>query len=459
MKIDLKQKEKIIALYIFIVGILISVAVPVWQTPDEYTHLRMIGASLGREDFAENIYESIGIPHGRIEHNYDEKVDLGEYKNMLFRKPDYKRMDMLPHMIYPSVIKHFPAVIGILLGVLLGVPSYFALQLGELCCLLFYTIICYYSLKIMPLKKEVMAVIMLFPMSVHQAGSIGYDSVLLPLCFFLTAFVFYLKYEKDVVGLKDIAVLFSTWLIITYIKVPYVFLILLMLIIPLEKIDINLGFIRINENCIKKIRIPVCCIIVILGLVMVYLFRGNTHIQNVYGFIVEWRRGLYLLGETGRTWTEFLMISTVGNLGWLDTPMSFSSVLLVYVCLFIFALKRDDVDKHRKLKKWDVFILLGTMLLLCIFVTLSMVNHTIMVTLFGSEYVEGTYEIREAMYQIPYIGGVQGRYYLPFISLLFLAVPQKLYAGEKVVRTAFVILEAGIYIYIMCLLIQRYWIL
>ena len=153
------------------------------------------------------------------------------------------------------------------------------------------------------------------------------------------------------------------------------------------------------------------------------------------------------------------MISTVGNLGWLDSPMSFSSVLLVYVCLFIFALKRDDVDKHRKLKKWDVFILLGTMLLLCIFVTLSMVNHTIMVTLFGSEYVEGTYEIREAMYQIPYIGGVQGRYYLPFISLLFLAVPQKLYAGEKVVRTAFVILEAGIYIYIMCLLIQRYWIL
>ena len=51
------------------------------------------------------------------------------------------------------------------------------------------------------------------------------------------------------------------------------------------------------------------------------------------GFVREWKRGIYLLTATGSTWTDFLMTSTVGNFGWLDTPMLFSVVIVIFVVL------------------------------------------------------------------------------------------------------------------------------
>ena len=47
-----------------------------------------------------------------------------------------------------------------------------------------------------------------------------------------------------------------------------------------------------------------------------------------------------------------------------------------------------------------------------------------MTMLYGSEDMDGTYVVREALYQIPYIGGLQGRYYLPFLVLPFIALPE-----------------------------------
>ncbi|MCI8293763.1 MAG: DUF2142 domain-containing protein [Hespellia sp.] len=458
MKARFVQREKIIAIYIFIVGLCMSFAVPTWQTPDEYTHLGLIGSSIGVEDFAKKIYKSTGIKRERIEHNYDEKVDFSEFKAAFVKKPNYKRSDMLPKRFHLSVVKHLPSTSGILIGILMGVPAYWALKLGELFSLLFYSVVCYYSLKIIPLKKEVLAMIMLFPMAIHQAGSIGYDAVMIPLCFFLVAYIFYLKYEKESVGWKDMIIVILSWMLITYIKVPYVFLILLVLTIPLEKFDIRLGYIRIEEKLIKKIRIPVCILSVLVFGVLLYLFRANTHIQILYAFVTEWERGLYLLGSTGRNWTQFLMISTVGDLGWLDTPMSFKVVLGTFGCLSMLALVRNNGEKELKLRKWDCFIILGTFVLLCLFVTLSMVNHTVMVTLFGSEQAEGTYIARKALYQIPFIGGVQGRYYLPFISLLFLIIPQKIIIHKKTVQLGLIVFEFLMLIYIIRLLLLRYWI-
>ena len=44
--------EMCTAILIFIVGLIMSFAVPTWETPDEYTHLWMIGESIGVEDFS-----------------------------------------------------------------------------------------------------------------------------------------------------------------------------------------------------------------------------------------------------------------------------------------------------------------------------------------------------------------------------------------------------------------------
>ena len=114
-----------------------------------------------------------------------------------------------------------------------------------------------------------------------------------------------------------------------------------------------------------------------------------------------------------------MFVSTVGNFGWLDTPISLNVALIVFGVVIAFALI-DEKKEKKCMNIKDVIVIEGTAIILCVFVTLALVNHTIMVILYGSEAASGTYEIREALYQIPYIGGVQGRYYLPICSLFFI---------------------------------------
>ena len=153
VKLKKNYKEKIVAFLIFVMGLTMSFMIPTWQTPDEYAHLNMIGNSIGVADFAENILDSSGIEKGRIEFNYDEKVDLTEQENALNKSVTYQKKDMLPQSISFGIIKHLPATLGILLGILLGVPSYWVLQLGEIFSLLFYVVICFVALIKLPIKK------------------------------------------------------------------------------------------------------------------------------------------------------------------------------------------------------------------------------------------------------------------------------------------------------------------
>ena len=53
------QIEKLVATLIIIFGLIMSFLVPTWQTPDEFTHIWMIGDSLRIEDFDKKIEEAL----------------------------------------------------------------------------------------------------------------------------------------------------------------------------------------------------------------------------------------------------------------------------------------------------------------------------------------------------------------------------------------------------------------
>ena len=449
--------EMCTVILIFIVGLIMSFAVPTWETPDEYTHLWMIGESIGVEDFSEKIADNIELDQKRIEFHPEEKVHMDDQIESMEMHPSYTRREMMPRSVSLSVIKHLPATIGILLGILLGVPAYWVLQLGEVFSLLFYACICYLALKMIPVKKEMMAFLMLFPMTIQQVSSINYDAVLLPMCCLFIAYILYLKFEKEEIGIRQITFVAVMWLIFTYIKMPYGLLGLIFFIIPVDKIKVDLHFVVIDEKFIKKWRIPVIIVGCAAFLVLIYLLKDNLYIQVVYGFVREWRRGLYLFKATGSYWAEYLMNSTVGTFGWLDTPMAFNVVVMMFIVVLVASLLKNRDDMDYKLRIGDRVVLLGTFIILCLFITMSLANHTIKVTLFGSEQSSATYEIREALYQIPYIGGLQGRYYLPFVPLLFISLPTCIKNNRIVTGVAFALIETGLYIYVCSLIISRCW--
>ncbi len=451
-------QEKRVAIFILILGLIMSILVPTGQTPDEYSHLNMIGNSVGLEKFASNIMKSIELETEDIAYNYDKKINIEEQKNVLTEKPIYSRKEMLPKKITVAVIKHLPATIGIYIGIIFGLPAFWVLQLGELFALLFYSYICYKALQIMPIKKNMMAWFMIFPMALQQAASINYDAVLIPLCYLFISYMLYLKYEKTYIELRDIIGIILIWGIITYIKIPYILFIILIFILPLEKIHINLGFCKINAQIIKSVMVPISIGAILLVFLGVYIFRKVWFVQIIYGFVIEWKRAIYLLYATGRTWGEFLFVSTVGNLGWLDTPICLGVAIIVFLIVIMFATVYNANDeKHIKLK--DALIIEGTAIILCLFITIALTNHTIMVTLYGSEFAEETYEIKEALYQIPYIGGLQGRYYLPICSLFFLPIPPSTFMESKKQNLILKVMGLTLYVYIIYILIKRYWLI
>lgn len=446
-----------IAIFMFLIGIAMMNLVPTWQTPDERTHLGFIGTEIGKDsEFAEKLYEDIELKEEPIVRNYDGKVDIKKLKEAMTEVPQYQRSEMLPEGIHVSVIRHLPATLGILLGIVLRIPTYWVLILGEIFSLIYYVLVCYNALRIMPIKKEVFAMLMLMPMALHQAASINYDAVVLPLCFLMVAYLFKIK-EQDKIVLVDFMRIFAMWLIISYIKLPYCLLIFMLLVLPIDKIHVTLGKLEINGDFIRKVRIPVCIIGTVLIGIAVYCLRNVFYVEMIWSLIVEWKRSLYLFFQTGVMQTKSMIISSVGNFGWLDTPISFVIALIVYGLIFTMTLVNDSDVKNARMRGWDKFVTWGTFSVLCVFTTAAMINHMVKMKLFGTEWTTQTYDIRSSLYLIPYIGGIQGRYYLPFVSLLFLPVRQIKKIDRKVAWGIVAVFEIALYIYVIWKLLDRYW--
>lgn len=453
-----QQVNKVLCIIIFCIGCFMSFLIPNWQTPDELTHLEVISATLKNENISNNIVEdfsSLGVLPYKMENN--SKVDFGTLRQLMVKTPSYSRASMLPKGVEFSVIKHLTATIGILIGIFFHLPSFWVLQLGELFALSGYVAIIYFALKYIPVKKYLLFAMAISPMALQQASSINYDALLIPLCFFWISYFLYLKYEASEINNKNILYLIIPLLVVAYIKPPYILLGILIFSLPKEKININLFGFLIDSHSLSKNNILYFASFMILVIIaLAYVFRSNMYIQVLYGMAVEWKQAIYLLWQTLKNWGSFLLISSVGNFGWLDLSIGIGATLVIY---FIFILtSMISTNKENKLERRDYLIYCLVFVILCYIITISLANHTIKTILFGSESASGTYNIRTALYQIPYIGGLQGRYYLPFIMLPFLMMPTvKSKKISNYLQVLTIILWILVYVYVIVLIVQKFW--
>lgn len=466
MSIDLLiMKEKklnvILCTIILIFGMIMSFLIPNWQTPDELTHLNSISDSLCNDNIYQNIvddFESVGIQPYKMEKK--ERVDLNSLNKLATKSPEYSQQSMMPKGIKLYAIKHLSATLGILLGIILHVPSFWVMQLGEFFALLGYVIIVYFALNYIPIKKWLLFLVAVSPMALQQASSLNYDALLLPLCFFFISYVLYLKYECTKIGNSEILKMVLPLMVITYIKPPYFLLGIIMSSIPIEKIYLKFNDKSIDLVSLYKYRIPLLFLLCIICLSGLYVFRTSLYVQVIYGMIIEWKRSLYLLYQTFITWGEFLFVSSVGDFGWLDLSIGLGASIIIYLLFFVSSVFSSKCkSKVFPWSKKDYIIFIGTFVLLCLIITSSLVNHTIKVMLFGSEASQETYYIRDALYVIPYIGGLQGRYFLPFVMLPFLLFPEIHInkSSEKMLLIVCAMIELALYVYIFGLILNKFW--
>lgn len=95
-----------------------------------------------------------------------------------------------------SFWEYFPGAIGMTIGRLLDGSAALNILLSKVCFFIFYILVIFYAIKIVPAFKMIFAFAGLLPMAMYQATGITYDSVVIAICFLVTALLVKLRMES-----------------------------------------------------------------------------------------------------------------------------------------------------------------------------------------------------------------------------------------------------------------------
>jgi uncharacterized membrane protein len=457
VKKDFLSLTKVFIIFGIVFGVVFTFILPIYQAPDETTHLGLISEELGYSSLAKEMFATTAdMDTIRLISLSGEKVDKKAYFDGMKNRLE-KNIVRDTLKINPQIIRHLPQDIGIEIGLALNLPSYWIIIFGRLTALAVYLLCGVLALKLIPIKKTLLTVIMLSPMMIQQAASLSYDSFLIGLCILFVSYILYLKIVKTIVEWKDFTALGLLIIAISVIKLPYALLSGLILIIPLEKVKLPF-LIGKDRIYYKKLLFGVGSVFIVIA---AWVASKISFGKLVYAFLITPGQSLKLLYKTISINGVSYANSLAGNFGWLDTPVPTWFVLFLFILLLLSAFVYEE-DSQRVLKdkiiwnKWDRTVIgvvfLGITVLLFIF----MIVWTFMVDYINMGKTIG--EISTQLYQINIIEGIQGRYFLPIILLPLVTAGNKISSGQ---RDYLLIQSSGIIVIILYttfVLLNRYWI-
>lgn len=450
-----------------IVGTIFSILFPLYQIPDEMTHINMMYSEMNMEVDFYNETDCFGDTL-RIMHNYDEKVNVDKYFSFgqkLLVNDDYG----MPKI---SLLRHFPQAIGMIIGEIFNLPIIISITLAELLAVLFYSFVCSKALKIIPIKKELMMAIMLLPICIQQMGSFSYDAVLLPICFYFISYVFYLKFSKKKIILKDIIILILLLVGMALIKIPYILLGALIFLLPIDKLDFNFHCFRIDYNFIKKntkkiiyISLP---IIIVIAFLTIKVLSKISYGRMLIAAILEAPYSLKMILTSINLYKFGYIRELTGEFGWFDTPTSDIYTIFIVLCILIICFinfkknkNNNQIVEKNPFKKKEIVFMYVLGLAMIFLIVLSMFSWTAYVTGYTNFDTLSISEIRDLFKTLTFIGGVQGRYFLPIIPILLIPIYNKRITKfiSKFNISLFLILYYLIaFVYMAIVVLLRYWI-
>ena len=147
---------------------------------------------------------------------------------------DYGNSGMAIH----SPLLYLPQATGMLVGRAFSLSPLLLMYMGRFFNLLFFLILVYVSISIMPVLKWAIVFLVLMPQTIFLAASLSADGPLLAYCFLAVAYFFALALDpkKASIGRREIVLLLLLAALLGLVKPPYFLLVLLFLMIPLAKL-------------------------------------------------------------------------------------------------------------------------------------------------------------------------------------------------------------------------------
>lgn len=140
-----------------------------------------------------------------------------------------------------SRLLYLPQALGMTVARVAGLNGIWLYGLARLFGLLTYLGITYLAIRLLPFGKRMLFFVACLPMCMQQAAVITYDTMILAFSFLMIAHVLYLAYQKEQVQIWDWIPSMVCMAVLLPVKIVYVFLALLLILIPKEKYRIPFG--------------------------------------------------------------------------------------------------------------------------------------------------------------------------------------------------------------------------
>lgn len=449
-------------LFLFVVVALVeslcfSRMLPLGQVPDEFTHYQLMEEEFGTTGYVDEMFAFVYYPshccdlptHPEIKVDREALASVSEV-----------RFTSAPGLgaFHPNlhVVRHLPAGLGFYIGAMLNLPILTCTYLAELGSLLFFVIMGYLTIRTTPIKKEIFAFCMLIPLTLQQCASINYDAIVIPCSFLLFAYILRLYYSEKKVGWGAIAVVLLLTAVIGLTKPPYVLIALAMLIIPFSRYQLKIGKKWDLAAFARKYWYATLALVIVVAALALYKMRNMYEIRTLISDILALPAFYRMLQDTYEALGFYHIHQMVGNFGWLDSQVSTGFIIAFFIMMtYLNATRTERVSRELNFPRraWLLFLSITIFFL-------------IEVTLQAWCYKMGEWDILVPMEElksyIPNLGiiqGVQGRYWIPFLPMILVALSGKIRRRHLLryyaVQAAYYLIT---FLIVMDTLNVRYWV-
>ena len=272
--------HNIFLIFALFFGLIYSIITPPFQVPDEINHFYRAYQISGGNFHAVKKNDRVGgyIPESLVLFsNLFRKFQLNsfcklnsEYIKKISLQPDKTIFKDFPNSALYSPVSYIPQSTAICVFRLFKWTPFHLLYAARIATLIFWVLLVYFSIRIMPVQKWLIVFLALLPMSLSINSSLSADVVTNGLSFFLIAYISKIAFTDKNFTKKDLIIISIFIVLLGFAKLLYVLLIFLFLIIPVSKfksfkeyfivfgllIILGLGSAVIGKKSIDKLYTP-----------------------------------------------------------------------------------------------------------------------------------------------------------------------------------------------------------
>lgn len=309
-----------------------------------------------------------------------------------------------PTSMYPP-IQMIPQATGIFIARTIGLDVYMQAMFGRIFNLIFFIIMGYLAIKILPRKKYFLVILLLCPKVLYISSTMSGDVFINMTAILFTSYIFKLRAEKKLLTKKDILILLILVPCIAVSKLVYFALSALVLLIPRE---------CFKGKKEKGLFIYVVVMITIISMATWIGASGVKKRPEDANMQREWiiEHPISYLGVMIRGVCDnfgIWMLDMVGGAMAWHTDVNEPQLITIIACIvLILALLQDESEDEKYKISEYVIIILSSLIVVAGVITALYLEWTARRQIGGTD-----------------VTGVQGRYFTPLALLLASIIPTK----------------------------------